>query len=192
MCRIMTFYDTKFRMCEGKTWRFHNRYKKWTRCDDNRQNSEGYIQLGLTNKEGKTRMFYLNRLVYKAYNQNWNIDDNTTNNVIDHKDGDKLNNHNDNLRVLPQQKNQWNRVNAKGCSYEKQKKKWRAYIVLNKKLINLGHYNSEEEAHTVYLKIKKYIHNIENKQYDKLTTQDLDYLSTDKMKNKLLNMINSF
>jgi len=190
MCRILTVWDTKFRFCEGKVWRQSiTKSNRWKRCDNIVPLSNGYIQIKLTNKEGKVRRFYLNRLVYKAYNPNWNIMDNSKNNFIDHVDGNPLNNHIDNLRVLTNQKNQWNQIKAKGCDYHKQYKKWRSHIKLNNKDIHLGLYNTEEEAHNAYMKIKPYIHNIEDNKYDKLTFDDLSFISTDKMKNKLLNII---
>ena len=190
MCRILTVWDTKLRFCEGKVWRFKQRFNRWTRCDNITPTSVVYIQLCLKNKEGKMKFFKLHSLVYKAYHPEWNIDDNSKNNFIDHIDGNPLNNHIDNLRCVSQQKNNWNQLKVKGSCYHKQNKKWVANIKLNKKKIHLGCYNTEEEANNVYLKIKPYIHNIEDNKYDKLTMKDLSYISSDKMKNKLLKLIN--
>ena len=189
MCRKLTIWDTKFRVCEGKVWRFYKHYKIWKRCDDNRPSVNKYIQLILTNKEGIKKWFRLNRLIYKAYNPDWNIEDNSMDNFIDHKDGNKLNNRIDNLRVLSHQKNQWN-TKANGCSYKTQRKKWSARIKLNQKEIHLGYYTTEDQARNVYLKIKKYLHNIEDKKFDKLTIEDLDYISTEQIKKRLLTLIN--
>ena len=99
MCRTLTFWDTKLRFCEGKTWRFNKRTNKWIRCDNLKPNNRGYILIGLTNNEGKRKSLKLHRLVYKAYYPSWDIMNGITDNSIDHKDGKKTNNHIDNLRV---------------------------------------------------------------------------------------------
>jgi len=189
MCRKLTIWDTKFRFCEGKVFRFNKRYKIWSRCD-NLALTNGYIQLELRNKDGKRRKFNLHRLVYKAFKTDWNIFDNSMNNQIDHRDGNRSNNNIDNLRCVTNQKNQWN-TNSKGYAYHKRDKKWRAQIKLNDKDIHLGCYNTETEAHNAYINIKKYLHNIDDTKYEKLTMNDLDYISSEKMKTKLLNLINS-
>ena len=45
-----------------------------------------------------------------------------------------------------------------GATWDKSKNRWKAQIDLNKKHINLGYYNSAEEAHQAYLKVKRDIH----------------------------------
>ena len=101
---------------------------------------------------------YLHRFIYYAHNQEWNFHDSSTNNFIDHIDGDKTNNNISNLRVVTSQQNQFNRHTAKGYSWSKQNKKWMAKIKLNKKLIYLGCFETEEEARNCYLEAKKKYH----------------------------------
>lgn len=67
-------------------------------------------------------------------------------NQIDHIDRNKLNNKIKNLRSVTQQENNFNRSNVKGYTWNKIAKKWQAYIMLNKKYIYLGVYNTIEEA----------------------------------------------
>ena len=53
-----------------------------------------------------------------------------------------------NLRLCNNRENSINRVNQdnEGVSYRADKKRWRAYINVNYKQINLGNYKTEEEA----------------------------------------------
>jgi hypothetical protein len=158
MCRILTFWDTKFRFCEEKVWRFHKRYKIWRRCDNIVPDGRGYINVGLTNKDGKKRKFTLHRLVYKAYNPSWDIEDSSMNNFIDHKDRNRINNHIDNLRVVTHQENQFNCVSTKGYTFDKERNKYQAAIMLDRKRIFIGRYNTEDEAQRAYLEAKAKYH----------------------------------
>lgn len=65
---------------------------------------------------------------------------------VDHIDGNTLNNKRNNLRLITQQQNLQNRVRAKGYSFNKGCKKWEAYIGYKNKKINLGFFNTMEEA----------------------------------------------
>jgi hypothetical protein len=61
------------------------------------------------------------------------------------------------VRLVNRRENQQNRVkhrNGKlvGCSYYKQKRKWRAQIQVNGKHKHLGYFNTEQEAHDFYKK----------------------------------------
>jgi hypothetical protein len=117
-------------------------------------NNHGYLFCNLTNNKVK-RGFLFHRLMYYFYNQEWDIFNKKL--VIDHVDRNPLNNNIDNLRVVTQQENTFN-SNAKGCYFNKEKKKWDASIRINRKKINLGYYKTEQEAHEVYLEAKKKYH----------------------------------
>tara|TARA_R110000868_G_scaffold339485_1_gene600210 strand:- start:181 stop:645 length:465 start_codon:yes stop_codon:yes gene_type:complete len=80
---------------------------------------------------------------------------------IDHIDGDRSNNSLSNLRIVTSQENHFNRTTAKGCHFYKPTNRWMAYIVLNKKKIHLGYFDTEEDAHAAYLKAKEIYHVIE-------------------------------
>lgn len=77
---------------------------------------------------------------------------------IDHKDGNRSNNRICNLREVTYQQNHHNRTTAKGYSFHKRKNKFQSRIKLNGKNIYLGYFNTEEEAHQVYLDAKKIYH----------------------------------
>lgn len=76
---------------------------------------------------------------------------------IDHEDGNGLNNCQLNLRPCTARENQMNSHPRRGCSskykgvsWNKQYKKWRAYIKVDGKLIHLGIFDSEKYAARVY------------------------------------------
>ena len=164
MCRTLTLWDTKIKIDdEGKAFRFHKRYNKWKRIDNIKPNNKGYIQVVLTNTERKRKSFQLHRLVYKAHYPIWNIMDNSMNNCIDHKDGNKTNNHKDNLRVVTHQENCFNRTKAKGYCFNKKVNKWQAYIKVDGKRIHLGYFDTEEEARQAYLDAKPNYHIIKDR-----------------------------
>ena len=116
------------------------------------QNERTYKYIKINDKN-----VFIHRLNYYAHNQEWDIFDASKNNNIDHKDQNKQNNNISNLRVVTAQQNQFNR-NAKGYSWYKKANKWQAYIMLNRKQIHLGHFDTEEEARNTYLEAKKKYH----------------------------------
>jgi hypothetical protein len=77
--------------------------------------------------------------------------------VVDHIDGNTLNNTRSNLRVCTQAENTRNRAKSqtasgkfKGVSFRKDIGKWRARIMINRKEISLGVFDSEVIAAKAY------------------------------------------
>lgn len=77
--------------------------------------------------------------------------------VVDHINGNGLDNRRSNLRLATRAQNARNRgvntkskLGLKGVSYSKDTLKWRAYIMVNKKQIHLGLHNTPEEAAYAY------------------------------------------
>lgn len=77
--------------------------------------------------------------------------------LIDHKDGDKLNNTKDNLISSNHSLNAANRPKKLGCSskylgvsWNAQASNWRASCSINNIVTNLGHFKTEEEAAREY------------------------------------------
>lgn len=76
--------------------------------------------------------------------------------LIDHIDGEPLNNNINNLRIVTQRQNQQNRKIHRegrllGCSFHKRSKKWEARIHVNGKNIFLGYWDSQDEASDAYI-----------------------------------------
>ena len=120
---------------------------------ENVNNCHGYNRIGINKK-----MISRHRIMCYTFK---NLDINNPKQVIDHIDGDKLNNHIDNLRTVTNQQNQWNRTTAKGYYWDKKANKWCAKIKINGKTIHLGAYTDEESARKAYVDAKSIYHIID-------------------------------
>lgn len=83
------------------------------------------------------------------------VDDN---HIIDHKNGNTLDNRRENLRICTYSENNRNRKQIssnnksgyKGVSWDKQKNKWRTCLNINKKQKHIGFFNDIIEAAKAY------------------------------------------
>jgi hypothetical protein len=117
----------------------------------NRKDNSGYIVIG--NRSILSSNLYAHHFAWYWVYGNVDFD------LLDHKDQNPSNNRIDNLRILDNQKNLFN-TKSKGYYWDKYHNKWRSQIVLNRKTIYLGLYNTEEEARQAYLNAKKIYHKI--------------------------------
>ena len=99
----------------------------------------------------------LSRVIYKCFNNHWDIDDSSMNNQVDHINRNSLDNRIVNLRIVTNQQNQFNRKNTRGTTFHKNNK-WRAQIKINGKMIFKDGFETEEEAHQHYLILKQKYH----------------------------------
>jgi hypothetical protein len=151
-------HEVKFNYEYGNIYRLYE-YKKgyeWKKLKYNYR-SDGYIVIPFK-VNGKIFRFNLHRIVYWLHNPDWDIFNTHRDNFIDHIDGNPSNNNIENLRVVTNQQNQWNQTRAKGYSWDKIHKKWRASISINKKTKYLGLFELEEDAHKAYLDAKEKYH----------------------------------
>ena len=88
--------------------------------------------------------------------------DNTTKLIVDHINGNRLDNRKSNLRICHKEKNPINckkyKNNTSGCkgvSWSKRLNKWQVTININKRHIYLGLYSDLEEAITVRKEAEK-------------------------------------
>ena len=75
--------------------------------------------------------------------------------LIDHKNGNGLDNRKSNLRFTTNRKNQQNRHAPQSSKYagvRKRGNKWSSEITINKEKHSLGTWDTELEAHLAYLK----------------------------------------
>jgi hypothetical protein len=79
---------------------------------------------------------------------------------VDHIDGNGLNNCRTNLRVVTARQNRFNNHVAKGYYRSLRGSRWIATIKLNRLGINLGSYDTEEEARAAYISAKARLHHI--------------------------------
>ena len=105
------------------------------------------VQISL---DGKRKLFRLHQIV-------WFIHHNNIPKMLDHIDGDRLNNRIENLRLATHQQNNRNRSSNRnssskylGVSWNNYRKKWEARIRINRKSKCLGYFDDEIEAAKVY------------------------------------------
>ena len=153
-------HGVKFNYEYGNIYRLYHLKKgdEWKELKISISN-RGYTYFNF-GKNKKQYRFSFHRIVYWLHNPDWDIMDSSKDNSIDHIDGDKLNNNIENLRLVTNQENCFNRTRAKG--YYLFKGKWKADITLNSKTIYLGLFDNELDAHNAYLEAKKKYHIIKS------------------------------
>ena len=163
-----TLYNRKFKLINYELFSFYKRGKhqleKWRQIKLYLRKETGYKTFGIK-IDGKTKNIQYHRVVYYAHNNEWDFYNNSKENYIDHIDGKDFpinhpkNNNIENLRIVSQQENQFNRRD-RGCHFDKSKGKYKAQICLNYKKIHIGMYDTEQEAHQAYLAKKAELHKI--------------------------------
>jgi hypothetical protein len=85
--------------------------------------------------------------------------------VVDHIDGNPLNNKIENLRAATQQQNCWNTVTRrtntsgiKNVSWNKESKKWKVSMRINRKMKNIGFFHDLELAELVAIEARNKYH----------------------------------
>ena len=157
-------HERKFKFVDDELFSFYkrgglNQIERWYKIKLSLDH--GYKRFAF-NIEGKKKSFYYHRVMYYANNPQWDIYDNSINNVIDHIDRIKTNNHISNLRNVTNQENSFNR-NAKGYCFIKSLGKYKAEIHVNGKDIYIGLFDTEDEAHQAYLNKKVEVHIIQQR-----------------------------
>ena len=123
---------------------------KWVKLSQSKKDDRKVVCINYKN-------YGVHRVVYKLHNPDWDIDDGTMCNYIDHIDKNPLNNDIDNLRVVTHQQNMWNN---NGKCYRLRGKKYQVQIVFNSKTIYGGTFETEEEAIERVKEMKAEYHNI--------------------------------
>ena len=151
MIKNILGYDFKYE--DDKMYRLHKYTNKWNCCNDLKGNKKGYIRIAINKKR-----YYLHRIIYKYFNEEWDITYSHSN-QIDHIDINPSNNRIENLRIVNNSQNLKNRNKFKNCSskfkgvsWNKQNNKWKAHISINGKSKHLGYFEKEEEAAEAYKK----------------------------------------
>lgn len=104
---------------------------------------------------GKQELLRMHRVLLKA----------RKNELVDHRDGNGLNNQKANLRIATKaQNNQNSKVRArnrqklKGVNFHKQHKRFQSQIQVDKRKIHIGYFKTAEEAHAAYCAAAKKLH----------------------------------
>jgi len=147
---IINNTELRYDSITGFIWFFDRHIKMWTVkfCYEDSK----YLKMRIGN-----RRYRHHRIMYKLFNPEWDIEDVSDDNKIDHKNQNKLDNNISNLRVVTTQENCFNR-DAKGYSWDKTSKRWKAEICFSRKRIYLGLFKKEEDAKKAYLDAKKIYH----------------------------------
>lgn len=103
-----------------------------------------YTGMVNVNKQGYVRI-HVNKKTVKIHNH---IMQSKPREIVDHINGNKLDNRKCNLRILTNGQNRANTIKDKGYSIVKGK--YRVRITVDKKVMTLGAYNTPEEAHEMY------------------------------------------
>ena len=145
----------KIKYEDGKLWAWRELKTKpsdWVEMKGCVHKSTGYRVVKINYKT-----YLYHRVVYFLHNNDWDIHNSSMDNMIDHIDRNPLNNSIENLRVVTNQENQWNKKDAKGYYLDKWGK-YHAQIYVNCKKKHIGYFVSEEDAHNAYLLAKKKYH----------------------------------
>lgn len=117
---------------------------KW--CAQWSPSKKGYYAVSTSSektKAGRNKTVWMHRIIMEA----------TGKVVVDHIDGHGLNNTKDNLRIVGHRENAINRrlrsdstSKVPGVSFDKESKKWKVHIVINRKQVTLGRFADYDEA----------------------------------------------
>lgn len=111
-------------------------------------NTKGYLQCCLS-KSGCVETFEIHRLLMiSAYGINENL-------VVDHIDGNRLNNNLENLQFITNRHNTSKSMKNKTSKYtgvSKSGNRWRSRIMINSNVIELGVFDEEYDAYLAYQK----------------------------------------
>jgi len=134
----------KFTTVDDETFEELSKYK-WSFV-------QGYAKRSRKNEEGKWRLIPMHRAIMGL--------DDVDKRVVDHINGNRLDNRVSNLRVCTRQENTRNHgpknrlgkatSKYKGVSYKKDMHKWRARITLDRSEFVIGYFETEDEAALAY------------------------------------------
>jgi hypothetical protein len=113
--------------------------------------SQGYMATNVKKSDDKRTILLMHRHILTL--EHWDVNGH----LVDHIDGNKLNNQLSNLRLVNYSQNGWNSEKRKrntsgykGVSWNKGKRMWKSSIMVNRKQIFLGYYKDIELARQAY------------------------------------------
>jgi hypothetical protein len=127
------------------TWKVQTNFRIPINSVAGKLNTRGYRSIKIDKKD-----YLAHRLVWLYVHGEWPPQ------LIDHINGDKLDNRLCNIRCATYSQNNTNRINARG--YSMVGKMFHARIVVKRKGIHLGSYKTAEEARQAYLVAQKQLH----------------------------------
>ena len=119
----------------------------------NKKTGYKYHRTGINGKQ-----YITSRILYKLMHPEWDIEDSSKNNTIDHISINSLDNSLENLRTATWSEQMLNKkrvINAKGYTWREDLQKWQAMISINGKQKHLGRFELEADARQAYLNAVK-------------------------------------
>ena len=129
---------------EGLIYRLIN--DEWKLIPNVSNSSDGYNRVRIKGKEYKRQRIIM--ACYGGLDIKYN-----GNNMVDHIDRNKLNNHINNLRIVNRSENLKN-TNSKCYCFHKQYNKYQVQLYINGKRKYFGLYETEEEARDIAIELK--------------------------------------
>lgn len=116
---------------------------------------QGYLRVGIDKRD-----YQIHRVAWALHHGQW------PSGVVDHIDGDTLNNRIENLRDVSVSVNMQNRRSATrgssagllGASWHGASGRWHARIKMGGATTSLGYFDTAEAAHAAYIKAKRELH----------------------------------
>lgn len=109
--------------------------------------TQGYVRINIDGKK-----YLAHRLAWLYEKGTW------PRSCIDHINGDRKDNRMKNLREASHSQNMQNQSmknGSVGTCYHKAIKKWQSYIYVNRRQIQLGYFETQEQAHSAYLNARR-------------------------------------
>lgn len=107
----------------------------------------GYMIVRISDRDGKYKTKLIHRLVMESFVGGSLL-------VVDHIDGNRSNNHLENLEYVSQRENILRKKTSKGFRFIEATGKWVGRILSDGKRIHLGTFNTKQEALDAYNKAK--------------------------------------
>lgn len=136
--------------------------------------TSGYLFANLyKDKNGKPRMIH--QLVAESF---LNHSPSGQHKVVDHKDGNRLNNNVDNLQITTQRHNTnksrpVGKSGYRGVAWSTVNKKWQVRPRVGGVKINVGYFDCPKKAHQCYVDFSKYISNYNTAKYTREELREL-------------------
>ena len=162
-----------FRIRNGNLERINYNYTngKWTVVNNKKNHTEGYCYVGFNG----TKVLY--HVIIWILSTGKDIPQGME---IDHINGNKIDNRIENLRLVTNRQNQQNRKKHRagklfGCYFNKSVGKYHAQIRIGDKVIYLGLYKTEQEAHKAYTIACKHITNyVDSESFRELIKNEME------------------
>ena len=151
-------FDTDFKVHRKTclTYRLNKHSKYWNLINKNKP-VDNFLRIQIRNKNKSPRMIKVHKLIYKAFNPDYEVFDNDFNNTVVHIDGDHFNNHISNLKKIKKR----NVETSVMCHESK--------YVLNGKIYHFGCFIKPEHSRKITLMCRKAIfNNLDDKEEDEM------------------------